>query len=97
MVMKDELQQRPSIKKFAACRQETRTASRRADEKRKRGIEVPEMTRILLSSNPSLPRLAAAEQRCVDEGKAGSSSPTKRQLRKHCVFTASSGFVHYAG
>lgn len=97
MPIADELQQRPSIKKFAACRQETRIASRRADEKRKRGIEVPEMTRILLSSNPSLPRLAAAEQRCVDEGKAGSSSPTKRQLRKHCVFTASSGFVHYAG
>jgi len=98
MPIADELQQRPSIKQFAACRQETRIASRRVDEKRKRGIEVPEMTRILLSSNPSLPRLAAAEQRCVDEaGKAGSSSPTKRQLRKHCVFTASSGFVHYAG
>ncbi|CAK9112523.1 unnamed protein product [Durusdinium trenchii] len=98
MPIADELQERPTIKRFAACRQETRIASRRADEKRKRGIEVPEMTRVLLSSNPSLPRLAAAEQRLVDAAnKPGSSSPTKRQLRKHCVFTSSSGFVHYAG
>ena len=110
----DELQQRPTIKRLAACRVETRRkrscflphcklsnlesrhgfcriASRRADEKRKRGIEVgllsnpwrilhesdrisitflhvhlppkapnlakvPEMTRILLGPNPSLPR-----------------------------------------
>eukprot|EP00435_Cladocopium_sp_Y103_P018691 s3751_g4.t1 len=81
MPIADELQQRPSIKKFAACRQETRIASRRADEKRKRGIEVPEMTRILLSSNPSLPRLAAAEQRCVDEGKAGGIFPPSPYFR----------------
>ncbi|CAJ1363769.1 unnamed protein product [Effrenium voratum] len=74
-----------------------RVAARRADAQRKRGVEVPEMTRILLSSNPSLPRLAAAEQRFVDGNRAGSSSPMKRPLRKHCVFTSSSGFVNYAG
>ncbi|CAE7258050.1 PPC16 [Symbiodinium sp. KB8] len=98
MPIADELQQRPTIKRLAACRVETRIASRRADEKRKRGIEVPEMTRILLGPNPSLPRLAAAEQRHVTEADKGSStSPTKRGIRKHCVCTSSSGFVHYAG
>eukprot|EP00931_Biecheleriopsis_adriatica_P116190 TRINITY_DN91869_c0_g1_i1.p1 TRINITY_DN91869_c0_g1~~TRINITY_DN91869_c0_g1_i1.p1 ORF type:complete len:423 (+),score=71.39 TRINITY_DN91869_c0_g1_i1:119-1387(+) len=101
MPIADELELRPDMNRFKGCRQATRIASRRADAARKRGIQVPEMQKLLLGSHASLPRLAAAEQRLAvgspPQTAGGQRAKSSAGPRKHCVFTASSGFVHYAG
>lgn len=100
MPISEEFGLRPAIKRFKACRSETRIASRRADIQRKRGVEVPELQKLLLGPHASLAKLAAAEQKIItgspDDGRAV-QPPRKVPPRNRGIYTASSGFVSYAG
>jgi len=102
MPISEELSLRPDIHRFKACRSESRIASRRADVQRKRGVQVPELQKLLLGPHASLPKLAAAEQKIItgspDDGRKMIVKPPRTvPPRKHRIFTASSGFVSYAG
>lgn len=113
MPIAEELGTRPSIKKLSSCREQSRLASRKADAFRKRGIQVPELQKLLLGPHADLPKLANAEHRQalgLPDAKRPMTGPvtpvtaglpnarmTSTGPRKHRIYTASSGFVSYAG
>jgi len=101
MPIAEELGIRADAPSMETCRALTRAATSKKQAKDRRGVEVPELERLLLGPHASLPRLAAATQNLVRGGGvvASGASPGKQGARKrsHTVFTPAAGFVRYAG
>merc|ERR1712176_963705 len=111
MPIADEVGKRADGAAMANCRQLTRDATQKAKQKEKRGVEVPELDRMLLGPHCSLPRLARAQAQLDQKNSTLDSTlnsnatikfDTKakaepKKTRKHKIFTSSCGFVHYAG
>mmetsp|Transcript_5996 Transcript_5996/g.14289 ORF Transcript_5996/g.14289 Transcript_5996/m.14289 type:complete len:360 (+) Transcript_5996:161-1240(+) len=96
MPIAEELGVRPDDPSLEACRALTREATGRKAARDRRGVEVPELERLLLGPHASLPRLAAATQNLLKDRDLCHGPPGPRK-RAHTVYTPAAGFVRYAG
>lgn len=98
MPIADELGVRPDAPSMKTCRALTREANGRKNAKDRRGVEVPELERLLLGPHASLPRLAAAtHNHLTASSKPRAVPPGVARKRSHTMYTPAAGFVRYAG
>lgn len=102
MPISQELGARADDPSMKTCRALTDAATRKKAARDRRGVEVPELDRLLLGPHASLPRLATATQNLIKQGgqsqvEAGEASQSRLKMRSHTIRTSAAGFVRYAG